>query len=612
MASIEQIKASDGTGNANIATVQSVRAPLASTIIVNTVSNINPAGFAGSMGTPHTFTDPITSETITVISEATAVDFTGHIDSGNIEIDSIDPGYTDLGSEIGDIIIIKPTTEYANNIANVLAEQHNDDGSHSDITANSIVTDSLVINGTATAEGWSPLGTTPNTVTANGNKSYSMVFNSNDLTDTLTPGMRFRTVRTVAAPVQCTSLNGTTQYYSKSSPNKMTFTDDFVVSAWVKLSSYTLSVIASRYNGTSGWRFTVTSTGAIELAGFNGASANASYVTSYQSIPLNKWVHVTAQLDMSTFTATTTTSYVMIDGVDVPVSVGRSGTNPTALVQAGNLEIGSWNGGLLPFPGKIAQVAIYNAKVTQATILASMNQKLAGTETSLASAYSFSNSIADLNTTTPNDLTASGGAVATATDSPFGNSGVSTTIDYGVVMANTFSTNTTVTIQVPEGCTIPTSGGVASMDYSTQAVPYGFPKDRGRWSLYCKIRSALTNTSSATYVAFSGNAISLTVPSGSWKIAFQFNGIYSNTTTTITSSISPTSLAGLGVGSYSDLSFRTVSTGAVSYAIAASGQTFRNISTAENWVLYTIGAATTMGIDGTSTINELYAENAYL
>lgn len=33
---------------------------------------------------------------------------------------------------------------------------------------------------------------------------------------------------------------------------------------------------------------------------------------------------------------------------------------------------------------------------------------------------------------------------------------------------------------------------------------------------------------------------------------------------------------------------------------------------AENWVLYTIGAATTMGIDGTSTINELYAENAYL
>jgi len=476
-----------------------------------------------------------------------------------------------------------------------------------DITVNSIT-----IGGTPSAEGWSPLGATPDTITANGNKSYDLVFNGTDLTDTITEGMRVRSARTVAAPIQCTSLNGTTQYYSKTSPNKMTFTDDFVVSAWVKLSSYTTGTIASRYNGISGWNLRVNSSGQVVLLGYNAGAVNYSYVLSYQSVPLNKWVHITAQLDMSAFTATPTTSYIMIDGVDVPASVARGGTNPTALVQAGNLEVGSTSGGFYPFPGKITQLAIYSAKVTQATILASMNQGLIGTETNLASAYSFNNSITDLNTTTPNDLTANGSAVATNADSPFGNSGVSTTIDYGIVMAKSFSTNTTLTVQVPEGCTIPTTGGVSSVDYSIQAVPYGFPRDKGRWSLYCKIRSALTNTSSATYVAFSGNAISLTVPSGSWKIAFQFNGTYSDTTTTITSSISPTSLVGLGVGSYSDLSFRTVSTGAVSYAIAASGQTFRNISTAENWVLYTIGAATTMGIDGTSTINELYAENAYL
>jgi hypothetical protein len=36
---------------------------------------------------------------------------------------------------------------------------------------------------------------------------------------------------------------------------------------------------------------------------------------------------------------------------------------------------------------------------------------------------------------------------------------------------------TDVVVQVPEGCTIPTSGGVASVDYSTVANPYGFPKD---------------------------------------------------------------------------------------------------------------------------------------
>lgn len=126
--SIELIKGSDGSGNANVATVQNSRSPGASTIIVDTVLGINGAGFAGSMGTPHTFTDPVTSETITVISEATAVDFTGHVDGSNLEIDDIAPGYTDLGSEVGDIVVIRPTTQYADNLASVLEVAHEDDG----------------------------------------------------------------------------------------------------------------------------------------------------------------------------------------------------------------------------------------------------------------------------------------------------------------------------------------------------------------------------------------------------------------------------------------------------------------------------------------------------
>lgn len=132
MASIELIKASDGTGNASVATVQSSRSAGATTIDVDTVQDINAAGFAGSMGTPHTFTDPITSETITVISEDTCVDFTGHVDGSNIEIDDIAPGYTDLGSEVGDIIIIRPTTQWGDNVAEVLETAHDDDGSLKD------------------------------------------------------------------------------------------------------------------------------------------------------------------------------------------------------------------------------------------------------------------------------------------------------------------------------------------------------------------------------------------------------------------------------------------------------------------------------------------------
>lgn len=127
MPSIDKLRASDGSGNASVATVQSTRSGGASTIDVDTVLGIN-TNFFGTMGTPHTFTDPITSETITVISEATAVDFSGHVDGSNLEIDAIAPGYTDNGSAVGDIIIIRPTTSYANNIADVLDVAHNDDG----------------------------------------------------------------------------------------------------------------------------------------------------------------------------------------------------------------------------------------------------------------------------------------------------------------------------------------------------------------------------------------------------------------------------------------------------------------------------------------------------
>lgn len=131
--SIALIKASDGTGNASVATVQSTRSPGSTTLTVDTVDNI-PATFYGTMGTPHTFTDPVTSETITVISEATAVDFKGHVSTTHLEIDAIAPGQTDLGSEVGDIIIIKPTTEWADNVADVLDEEHEDDGTHKSLT----------------------------------------------------------------------------------------------------------------------------------------------------------------------------------------------------------------------------------------------------------------------------------------------------------------------------------------------------------------------------------------------------------------------------------------------------------------------------------------------
>ena len=368
--------------------------------------------------------------------------------------------------------------------------------------------------------GWTPnVLPSVSSVTNNGNRSYDVTFGST-VASYLTPGMRVRTSRTVAAPTQCADLEaGSSQYFNDTSVSGMTFTDDFVVSAWVKAESYGDLSIASRYNGTSGWKFALTTSGQVALVGYNAGAANLSYVTSYQSIPLGKWVHIAAQLDMSAFTATTTTSYVMIDGVDVPATVTRGGTNPTALIQAGDLNIGADNS-LRFFDGKIAQVAIYSAKVTQANIRATISQGLSGSETSLVSAYSFNNSINDLNANA-NNLTAQGSAVATNADSPFtvdANGVVGGTYDFGIV---TKVATTTATVQVPEGCTIPTSGGVSAVDLANSKAPYGFPADEGRWevvSLYLAQGTQVTISSLNQYYSLLAQ---LTVPIGSWELGYE-------------------------------------------------------------------------------------------
>lgn len=128
MKSLSYIPASDGSGDASLMTITQVRTAPATTITVNTVAGA-PTNFFATMGTPHTFNDPVTGETITVISEATAVNFAGRIDSGKVEIVAIAPGETDLGSKVGDIIIIRPTTQWADNIHDILSESLNDDGS---------------------------------------------------------------------------------------------------------------------------------------------------------------------------------------------------------------------------------------------------------------------------------------------------------------------------------------------------------------------------------------------------------------------------------------------------------------------------------------------------
>lgn len=369
--------------------------------------------------------------------------------------------------------------------------------------------------------GWES-GALPAVVSAsnNGQRSYDLIF-ADTVASLLSYGMKLRIIRTISSPTKCTSLNGSNHYYSKSSPAGMTFTDDCAIGVWVKFTSYTAGVIASRFNGTSGWVLTLNANGTVDFFGFNGGGGNYSGVNSYQSIPLNKWVHIAVQLDMSSFTATPTTSYVMIDGVDVPAFVSRSGTNPTALVQAGNFEVGSKNGGSTYFTGKIAQLAIFSAKVTQATMKTYYSQGLSGSETNLISGYSFNNSFADLNATNANNLTANNGVVATDSDSPFSVDGDNTPTgqyDYAVV---TKVNGSTVTCQVAEGCTIPTSGGITSVDLSTSHVPYKFPSVKDRWQVIYQRNTTIQQSSPGSTTWYNVGSPVLSFPIGRWKRRWQ-------------------------------------------------------------------------------------------
>lgn len=466
--------------------------------------------------------------------------FTGTVDTAGTQITGVVwTRGVNVAHSTGVTIVDYVTGTATNMITKGIKVEHNDDGTHGAVNADSLHvagTSHLVGNvtidgnltvGTVGGGGWDPISGTVTAVTNNGQRSYDLAVSA-DNTASISPGMKLRTTRTVAAPIRCTSLNGTNQYYSKSSPSGLTFTDDFCAGAWIKMSSYNAAdmIVISRYNGTSGWRLYIGSDGSIIFAGYNASVNNISYVQSYNAVPLNRWVHIAAQLDMSAFTATPTTSYIMMDGQNIPVQALRGGTAPTALVQAGSLEVGSSNGGTTPFPGKIAQAFISSAKITQANMKLISSQGLTAalvSTHSIASAFSFDNSLTDLNTTSANNLTANNSAVATNADSPFGNQAggtISSTLDYAVVTKITAST---ITAQVPEGCTVPTSGGLDATNVSSVDKPYGFPAQKGKWTiLSCFVPVALGVVSLTYYsgITVGAGTTVLNFPIGEWDASY--------------------------------------------------------------------------------------------
>lgn len=325
---------------------------------------------------------------------------------------------------------------------------------------------------TTSTAAWKALGYTPNTITNNGARDFDLVFNSVNLSTFLSPGMKVKLTRTVTAPTQCTDLEASsTQYWSDTSLTGFSFTDDITVMAWVKVESYNGHIISNR-TASNGFDLYMYSDGTVRVHGLIDGSNYKLYRT-YNSLPVGKWVHVAATMNMSA-----NTSEIYFDGVLQDQYTQNSGV-ANSFTLATSLFVGASVGGATPFDGKIAQAAIFSSVLSAATIRQYMTYGLSGSESTLVSAYSFNGTANDLNTTNANNLSASGSATATNSDSPFtqGTRTIETagTTEYGIVTDVTYSTNTTVGITVPEGSQIPTSGGISAVSYSTEKAPYGFP-----------------------------------------------------------------------------------------------------------------------------------------
>jgi len=430
-------------------------------------------------------------------------------------------------------VYIPTSAKAQNDLIDGILAQHTQTGGHKSITTDTLtasgnvtIAGTLTVGNASSTDGWNILGVAPTLQSSNGQREFAIRFPGVDYTDRLQEGTKLKIPRTVTPGTQCTALNGTNQYWSKTSPAGMTFTDDFACGAWVYLDSYpaTSGTIESRYNGTSGFIFDINSSGQVRLLAYNSGAGNVSYVQSYQSVPLKTFVYVSAQLDMSTFTATTTTSYVMIGGANAAALVSRAGTNPTALVQAGNLEIGSQNGGALPFPGYIKNAWISSAKVSQANIQQFMNADITSAviaANNIVSAFNFNGNGNDANTTNANNLTANNGVTATSTNVNF------KPTEYVIVTkAPSYSGgNTDVTVFSPQGTGIPNETlGTAS--YASVASPYGFPMDRNKWRIsntYIARSNTAGGTATNTYVQIPG--IEFKIPTGSWKYGARTSGI---------------------------------------------------------------------------------------
>lgn len=482
----EYLRASDGTGPAALATIEADR-PIDSMVLdVNTTDNY-PLKFIYVTGSllPNGYLDPNTLTEMYCSLDTT---------TGNINIEGFVDGFVDDGNTANQVGVIKQTAVWANMVTDAAKSMQTFVEEQGDWR--------LIPHTFSVASGYNK-----------GNRSFELTVPT-DLTSLLSPGMRLKLDRSVAAPTQCADLSGTSQYFSKAAPTGVTFTDDFTVEAWVKADSYTsFSSILTRVGtpGTNGFRFFLTSSGQVQLDAFL-SSGNSRGRRSIQAVPLGKWVHVAVTLDMSG-----NTGVAYIDGIAVPSETANNGT-ATSLTQSGSLVIGAQAAASF-FPGEIQDVRLWSTVRTGTEIRDNMYQQLTGTETNLVGYWKL-NGDANDSTTNANNLTASGGA-GFVTDSAMHDT------EYGIITKVAYSApNSTITVFTPSGYGIPNMALTAPF-YSTQKVPFGFPAESNLWSVISLIGGGSRAVAVQTWYTIDN--FRLSVPLGAWDLGYDVMAGQSNT-----------------------------------------------------------------------------------
>jgi hypothetical protein len=439
-------------------------------------------------------------------------------------------------------------------------------------------------------------------VTNNGNRSYDITFAST-VASYLTPGMRIRTSRTVAAPTYMGgAFNGTNHYFTKvtCTSTLSTVTNNFTFMTHYMPTAYAVSQIGGRSDAASNnaMSLSMEADGRVSVSVFNGGVANYRQVSTYQSLPLNKKTHIAASW-------TGGTVVIYFDGVSVPVATATTGgTAPTTAGTGGDFSIGrkgAYNANYTA--GYISGFGVFDAVLTASTIKSYIGQVLSGSETNCIGAWSLNNTAVNQQAAGTNDLTATNSVGYTSGTSPYCTdaTGVATgTYDYAIV---TKVATTVATVQVPEGCAIPTSGGVSAVDLSSVKSPFGMTVDAGRWNIRVPIRAAYATTSNATYGSFQSGGIKITVPVGAFTTGYMFAAFG---TVTTYFNLSPTDITGSAAGT--NLEWQSIVSPLASNYDHIAIENDLSLTTATGYTMYSLGATTGSNIRGNDAKAELYAK----